>query len=569
MRTAALDMKNGQASYAALAQDCYEDPALFMRVFLSKWFKTSIPWVHRGLLAILTGRTQFLLKYGEIDKIITHFVWRENPDDEKSPTHAIFALSEDGTVITMEKKQFTEIIMPRGFSKTTLLNGVNIYLIEYQCTKYLVYLSESATHAESQLDNVATELRENDKLISVFGEIMPDRRSKLKDRQDFFETTTGVKFAAKGRGSQIRGSLVKGDRPDRILIDDVETTDSVETDEQKKKARRWLYQDVIPALPESEDDNDGEIVMLGTILASDALMLTVQKDPRFNSICFGAIDNDGDALWHYKLSLEKYALKKEAYAAVGELDSFYREYDSKIRDEETAIFKSRYIIVEPPKPELEMFRALMIDPSISQNVKADFCGFAVVGIEAGPKDMGEDREVTMSPLANPELLLPKKALPSLAGKIHVLDIHLEKGMTPRDQINKYFELRAKWKPHKNGVEAQAYQAALVHILREEMFRRHDYFEIEEIRHGAEDNKIRRIKMILQPRYAAGYVVHSRIFGEYTKQLLEFPVGKKDGPDVVAMAIALLDPYAAMAADSSKDPAADEYDELDEQYGRSY
>src|SRR3990167_6885306 len=75
-----------------------EDPAYFCRTFFPQWFYLPMPWVHRGVLAILTRQTDWLLKFGEetwpggvgvwdekqLDKIIRHFVWRPDPDDPQS-----------------------------------------------------------------------------------------------------------------------------------------------------------------------------------------------------------------------------------------------------------------------------------------------------------------------------------------------------------------------------------------------------------------------------------------------------------------------------------------------------
>jgi len=54
--------------------DCYADPVLFCQTFLHDHFYREIPWVHRGILSILTGKTKFLLKYGKIDKIVKNFI---------------------------------------------------------------------------------------------------------------------------------------------------------------------------------------------------------------------------------------------------------------------------------------------------------------------------------------------------------------------------------------------------------------------------------------------------------------------------------------------------------------
>ena len=80
----------------------YEDHVEFCGFVVEHLFSTKMPWVHRGILAIITRKTDFLLKYGELDKIVDHFVWREDPTDEESPEHSIFTLvkDDDGNVIS-------------------------------------------------------------------------------------------------------------------------------------------------------------------------------------------------------------------------------------------------------------------------------------------------------------------------------------------------------------------------------------------------------------------------------------------------------------------------------------
>ena len=118
-----------------LAEWGFEDPTWFMRMFLKDKFPSDMPWVHRGALAILTHRTDFLLEYGELDKIISNFVWSEDPGNPSAQLHAIFtpefspvARPDSGTepntpemvAIHMRVTKYTLMMLPRGFSKTTL-----------------------------------------------------------------------------------------------------------------------------------------------------------------------------------------------------------------------------------------------------------------------------------------------------------------------------------------------------------------------------------------------------------------------------------------------------------------
>lgn len=103
-----------------------------------------------------------------------------------------------------------------------------------------------------------------------------------------------------------------------------------------------------------------------------------------------------------------------------------------------------------------------------------------------------------------------------------------------------------------------FSSSLIHLLREEMFRKKHYMnEITPITHKR-NNKILRVESILHPRFANGYIEFSRVFETLEEQLEDWPNGKKDLPDALAMVISLLDPFAAQAADPEKDLSEDEY-----------
>lgn len=522
----------------SLLEICFADPEEFCYTFLPDKFSKKMPWVHKGLLAILTKQVDWLLTkctLKELDKIVRHFTWQEDPTDDKSPQHPIFKIHLDAEGkpyrIDMDRAKYTEVIMPRGFSKTTLygLAGM-LYKILYRETKFIVYVSETATAAEIQLGNVKYELASNPLIQLCFGVLKPERLNELKWTGNFFQTTTGVVVAARGRGGQIRGLNVSGVRPDTILFDDVEDKESVRTTEQREKTRDWFYGDLVPALPMM--DKNATIIGLGTVLHSESLLMTLKNDPQFTTMIFGAVDKDGDALWEDNVSLTDLETKKKSYIIAGMLSAFYMEYMSTISGHDDKPFKESYFSLRPEwRGELDCI-AMSCDPAISEAPGADYFGLGVVGI-------------------------------TTRGFLLVMDVYLEKGVHPNKQVDLYFQKSIDWDVQKHGIEGIAYQKALIHLVRGEMFRRKRYFVIEDIKHGR-TGKDERIKGILQPRYANGYIGHLKRFPIYEGQLLDYPDGKKDGPDVVAQAITLLDPYAANMADpESNDLEGNEYEALEE------
>lgn len=515
---------------------CYRDPGKFCRLLLSEWFEWEQPWFHLGILAILQGRCEFLLDYPEqvLDKILRHFYWRDDPTDPDSPRVYVFYW-EDGC-LHMRLRRYTALLIPRGFSKTTLCNASNVMDILYEDVKFGVYISEAAPHAMNQLASVKSALEGNDSILTLFGDVAPERNDTLKWTDTEIETKTGVYFVARGRGGQIRGLNRKSYRPDKIVIDDLEDEESVLTQEQREKTERLLYRSIMPALSRKRDSR---IVMLGTMLSPEALLVKVAKDPRFAVINLQAIDEDGDPLWPRMVGEEELEATREAYAAMGRLPDFYLEYFNTVRGDAKAPFRPEMIHHRPPTMWKNLQKAIVCDPAISANRKADNAAIAVVGID-------------------PE-----------TGEIWVLDIWMKKGPSPREIIDQYFAMAKGWRCDRHGVESIGYQAALVHLLTEEMARKHYFFECHAITHSSQTHKDTRILGILQGRYAAGYVRHARRFLEYETQLLDFPLGKKDGPDAVAMAISLLDDFAMLALPPEVNPMAEEMPKLEAEMAGDY
>ncbi len=235
--------------------------------------------------------------------------------------------------------------------------------------------------------------------------------------------------------------------------------------------------------------------------------------------------------------------EKQAYADDGELATYYREYESTFRPQEGVPFLREYFIYEPAHPKDFVHKAICVDPSISKSETADYCAFAVMGQKEN-------------------------------GQVYLFHCDGHKGLDIAEQSEMYFQLRRTYGVGHpivhNGVESQAYQLALAQTIRNDMFRQKDYFVIEEIKHSSLQKKEPRIKGLLQPMYKNGFMRHVRRFFLLEEQLLDFPLGKVDLPDVCAMCLSMLQPYAAYHSETEKDLIdleEDEYEVLDIEFGR--
>lgn len=502
------------------------DPILAMREVLPHWFPKKMPWVHRAVVALALERSDFLLNFAsekwrdeeaewtiaDLRKIEKHFTFKG---------HRLFHVTwVEGVPVKVDiiVSDKMIVVLPRGFSKTTLFKAVLILIILYMMEKVILYVSETGPHAAAQVNDIRMELQFNEKIAALWGKLAPERQDPQKWTDEEFETLSGIHVIARGRGGQVRGLNRASTRPGIILWDDLEDEESVSTEPQRHKVKKWFR----GAL-----ERAGKLVGrtrlfgIGTILHHEALIPELAKDENYIVLEFGAVDLDNEALWAEAMDLEKLEATRQAYASTGDLGVFYREIMSKNVPDEDRKFRPDMIRVVPRQRKDLLAVGIACDPAISKKATASKCAFAVVGI-------------------TPQ------------GLIHVCEVYARIGMTPREQVDKFFELAMKWDCTRHGIETIAYQQALAFLLQEEMFRKGKvfgpkaYFEIESIKHSTDEAKHKRIEGVLQPRYAAGYVTHQASFPGLVTALTDWPNCKMDEPDAVAMAVTLLDEFAGLA-----------------------
>lgn len=197
-----------------------------------------------------------------------------------------------GRPIDGERRDAAAYAYPRGHGKTTTLClGVAAWVIhEWQRMPhfkgrppFIVIVSDALGNARDRLLDLRDQLEGNTKLREDYGDLTPaalepGERARLKWTQTDFTTTTGVRVVALGSGSKVRGLLRKGRRPTLILCDDLENDEHVQTEEQRRKLRRWLTKALIP----SGIEGDLLAVVMGTILHADSLLSRLLSPEHFD-----------------------------------------------------------------------------------------------------------------------------------------------------------------------------------------------------------------------------------------------------------------------------------------------
>jgi len=473
-----------------------------------------MPWLHRGVLAIMLRKTKWLTRYGELDKIVKNFRWNMGSDHEPQWVY-VFKMFK-GDIVFAINFQNIQIMMPRGSSKTTLMKATSVIETAWQIVDFSLLLSASEDHMVDQLSHVKATIDENQRFIKTFGELRPPLRSGKSWQDTQIELENGVSIKVKGRSAKMRGMNKKSKRPQKIVLDDYEDEEAVSSSVQIEKTSSRFFKVVKPMLPKiiRRGGYPPTIVAVNTLLQTNSLMGSFIKSPEWVTIRFGVMDVDGEPWWPEWMNREGYEKEKAAWTLEGKNVEFHLEYDNKeIPDGARKFTKEMFYYNRLPYGQAFLtFGAA--DPAISEDRKSDMASIAVVSLTEKGQFFVRESE-------------------GYQGKDKLPDRFQEEMLRVCSQYN---PMRVF------GIESNAYQASLVFTFNEMLRRNFMNVELESITNL--NKKTERVELALQSRYRNGYITHERRFTHLETQLLDWPLGKKDCPDALAMAVSLAAKHAS-------------------------
>jgi hypothetical protein len=233
------------------------------------------------------------------------------------------------------------IAAPRGLGKTTIAKIRACKAILFRESKFIVYLSNSATSAEASTEHIKRMLQSNDIIRQFFGDV----KFSQEGFKDSFSKQSWVAFGEifvlpRGAGQQVRGLNWMGNRPELIVIDDLESTESIRSDEQRDKLKKWFLSDLMKT--ESKYSKPAEFIYIDTIKHEDALLQNLIDSSDWKSIVLSICDEEFNTFDPNYMTTEEIKAEYQAYKEKGEADLFYMELMNVPISKENATFKPSY-----------------------------------------------------------------------------------------------------------------------------------------------------------------------------------------------------------------------------------
>jgi predicted phage terminase large subunit-like protein len=200
--------------------------------------------------------------------------------------HADFDAQVYGTLGQGVRKPF---LAPRGFAKSTKVSlATPLICLARDLKKYVLLIQETGPQAKQAMSQIIHELDNNERLLSDFPGL---KRAYVKgrpvaDRDDDIAFASGARLQSLGAGGSLRGRRNQEQRPDLVLIDDLEDDEHVRTDYQRDKIDEWVSSALMGALAPGAD-----VYMVGTLLHHDAVLARLMD--RWGGIRYEAMYDQG------------------------------------------------------------------------------------------------------------------------------------------------------------------------------------------------------------------------------------------------------------------------------------
>ncbi len=364
------------------------------------------------------------------------------------------------------KQRLVNVLMSRGFAKTSLLRMYTAKRIAYNVSRTIMFISASERHSRRSLRWLMRQIERNALYSSTFGlepgtPWTPEEMQIINRVEDEPVWVIGL-----GITGSVRGVNLDDHRPDLIILDDVMNDENVES----KRGQDKLATRILGAVKESLSNEAplAKLVLLNTPQDFNDITQEALKDPEFASARFGCWTTETEDLplefrksaWEQLVSTTDLQSSYRAALARNRLSIFVREKECRLIAQEESSFKPDWLQYfgegqdEPEPPLDQMYTVLVIDPTPPPSDAQ---------LEKGLID--KDFEAIT-------------AVGKYKGKTYVLETSTNRGHDPGWTISEFFRLMARWRCRKCIVETTAYQKTLEWLLKEEMKKARQYYLVQ-------------------------------------------------------------------------------------------
>lgn len=388
----------------------------------------------------------------------------------------------------------------RESGKTSIAKLFIIWLVATNSRRYLNVDSFDRENAERILFDVAYEMVNNKRLQADFGVLFSKERGIQdikQNRINNFVCENGVRVEAHSTQESVRGRLHLNQRPDCLILDDIETNKTKDSIAYTKQVADHISEAMAGM------STNGFMLYLGNFITEYGNINNIferaktDKGIRVRNIPVMVGDNpswaskyaltDDEALKTGKVSIE------DKQRQLGSLVFSYEMMNKPI-DELSAEFKREYAqpITEHEVSQKETSCYVTIDSAVSEKESADFTGVTINRVDRN-------------------------------NKWYVKTYRLK--INSKDLIDHIFFIHKTYSPQFLGLEETTFTMAIQPFLQEEMRKRNIYISITPVKHKGQQKELRIRGLI--PRWESKSIFLVGDNNDLLDEMRVFPNGLHD------------------------------------------
>lgn len=180
----------------------------------------------------------------------------------------------------------------RGHAKSTHMDVMIPMWLKCQARReinVMVLVGKSEDSANTLLGDLQAELQFNKRYLHDFGK----QYNAGNWQEGEFVTMDGCAFFARGRGQSPRGLRYRNNRPDYIVIDDLDDDELCENDTRVRKLTEWVKE----ALFGSFGADGGRFIMVGNLISKNSVLAAIADTSGVFVSQVNVIKKDGSPSW--------------------------------------------------------------------------------------------------------------------------------------------------------------------------------------------------------------------------------------------------------------------------------
>lgn len=211
--------------------------------------------------------------------------------------------------------------LPRGFGKSTLMKIFLIYCILFTDRKFILIVASIAKYAENILSDVMDMLEEPN-IKAVFGDWKLGVEKDTQSLKKFGFRGRNIIIATVGAEGSVRGLNIKNERPDVMLMDDIQSKECSESIVQSESLENWL----VSTLMKSKSPSGCMFLFVANMYPNkQSILRKLKTNHTWTKFIAGGILANGTSLWEELQPIKQLLAEFENDLAMGHPEAFYAE----------------------------------------------------------------------------------------------------------------------------------------------------------------------------------------------------------------------------------------------------